>query len=214
VVIAIDGPSGVGKSTVSRAVAMALGVAYLDTGSYYRAVTHVALRAGVDPSDEAGILSAVRSADFSVIDGVLSLDGADISADIRGPLVTSAVSAVAAHPGVRRAVVEMQRQWADSQGGAAVIEGRDIGTVVFPDAAIKVFLTADTRTRAERRAGDPEAAGSSIEELAADMERRDAADSSRQTSPLRPATDAVILDTSELTVAQVVAEILDLVGAL
>jgi cytidylate kinase len=214
VVIAIDGPSGVGKSTVSRAVAMALGVAYLDTGSYYRAVTHVALRAGVDPSDEAGILSAVRSADFSVIDGVLSLDGADISADIRGPLVTSAVSAVAAHPGVRREVVEMQRQWADSQGGAAVIEGRDIGTVVFPDAAIKVFLTADTRTRAERRAGDPEAAGSSIEELAADMERRDAADSSRQTSPLRPATDAVILDTSELTVAQVVAEILDLVGAL
>lgn len=213
-VIAIDGPSGVGKSTVSRAVAMALGVAYLDTGSYYRAVTHVALRAGVDPSDEAGILSAVRSADFSVIDGVLSLDGADISADIRGPLVTSAVSAVAAHPGVRREVVEMQRQWADSQGGAAVIEGRDIGTVVFPDAAIKVFLTADARTRAERRAGDPEAAGSSIEELAADMERRDAADSSRQTSPLRPATDAVILDTSELTVAQVVAEILDLVGAL
>lgn len=115
-VIAIDGPSGVGKSTVARAVASALGVPYLDTGSYYRAVTHVALRADVESTDESGILAAVAAADFEVVDGSLTLDGADISADIRGPAVTAAVSTVAAHPAVRDAVVAMQREWAASQG--------------------------------------------------------------------------------------------------
>lgn len=212
-VIAIDGPSGVGKSTVSRAVAEALGVAYLDTGSYYRAVTHVALRAGVHPGDGSGILAALKSAAFEVVDGALSLDGSDISAEIRGPEVTAAVSTVAAHPEVREAVVQMQRDWATAQGGHAVVEGRDIGTVVFPDAALKVFLTADALVRARRRAGDPEAGGRSVEELVADMRRRDALDSTRETSPLRPADDAVIIDTSEMTIAAVVGEILDLVGA-
>ena len=133
-VIAIDGPSGVGKSTVSRGVAAALGMAYLDTGSYYRAVTHVALTAGVDPADEQGILDAARDAPFAVVDGALSLDGSDISAAIRSPEVTAAVSAVAAHPRVRETVVQMQRDWATQHDGRAVIEGRDIGTVVFPDA--------------------------------------------------------------------------------
>lgn len=212
-VIAIDGPSGVGKSTVSRALAAALGLAYLDTGSYYRAVTHVALEAGVEPEDEPGILQAISAADFSVVDGALTLGGADISTALRGPDVTAAVSTVAAHPAVREAVVEMQRAWAQQRGDAAVVEGRDIGTVVFPDAPVKVFLTADTLTRARRRAGDPESDGTSIEQLVADIERRDAADSSRPTSPLRPACDAIVIDTSDLSVDQVVDRIRRLVEA-
>ena len=211
-VVAIDGPSGVGKSTVARAVASALGVPYLDTGSYYRAVTHVALRAGISPEDEPGILQAIGEAEFEVVDGALTLDGADISAEIRGPEVTAAVSTVAAHPDVRHAVVAMQRAWADEQGGDAVVEGRDIGTVVFPDAPVKVFLTADAETRARRRAGDPEAEGATLQELVADMRRRDAADSSRAASPLRPADDAVEIDTTDLSIAEVVRRVLDLVG--
>lgn len=212
-VVAIDGPSGVGKSTVSRAVAAALGIPYLDTGSYYRAVTLVALRAGAHPADGEAVLDAISRADFVVVDGALSLGGADISAEIRGAEVTAAVSTVAAHPDVRSEVVAMQRDWADSVGGEAVVEGRDIGTVVFPDAPVKVFLTADAITRARRRAGDAEARGKSVDELASEMRERDAADSTRETSPLRPAEDAVVIDTSALTIAQVVEQILDLVGA-
>lgn len=211
-VIAIDGPSGVGKSTVSRAVAVALGIPYLDTGSYYRAATHVALVAGVDPADEAGVVGALQAANLTVVDGVLWLDGADIAAHLRGVEVTAAVSLVAAHPAVRTAVVEMQQAWIRSQGGSAVVEGRDIGTVVAPDAPVKVFLTADAATRAERRAGDAEASGASVEDLKADMMRRDTADSSRTTSPLRPADDAVTIDTSGLSVAKVVETILELAG--
>lgn len=213
-VIAIDGPSGVGKSTVSRGVAAALGVAYLDTGSYYRAVTHVALTAGVDPADEQGILDAARDAPFAVVDGALSLDGSDISAAIRSPEVTAAVSAVAAHPRVRETVVQMQRDWAAQHDGRAVIEGRDIGTVVFPDAPLKIFLTADPYVRAQRRAGDPEAGGRSVDALAAEMRKRDAADSTRETSPLRPAEDAVIIDTSDLSIAEVILEVLDRAGSI
>jgi cytidylate kinase len=213
VVVAIDGPSGVGKSTVARAVAAALGLPYLDTGSYYRAVTLVALRTGADPTDEDGILDAIAGADFEVVDGALSLDHRDIAAEIRGPDVTAAVSAVAAHPRVRTAVVQMQRDWAADHGDGAVVEGRDIGTAVFPHAPVKVYLTADPIVRAQRRAGDAEAAGKSVEELADEMRRRDAADSSRVASPLRPAEDAVTIDTSRLSVAQVVERILDLVGA-
>lgn len=211
-VVAIDGPSGVGKSTVSRALAAALGVAYLDTGSYYRAATHVALVGGADASDEAAVVAALQAADLSVVDGVLWLDGGDITPSLRGPDVTGAVSLVAAHPLVRREVVEMQRHWVASQGGSAVVEGRDIGTVVFPDATVKVFLTAGVSTRAARRARDDEASGATVEQLSAEMEQRDAADSTRSTSPLKPAEDAVTIDTSSLTVAQVVARILDLVG--
>jgi len=212
VVVAIDGPSGVGKSTVSRALAAALGVSYLDTGSYYRAATHIALTDGVDPSDEAGIVAALAAANLSVVDGVLWLDGGDIAPSLRGPDVTAAVSLVAAHPLVRSKVVEMQRQWVAAQGDSAVVEGRDIGTVVFPNAAVKIFLTAGSSTRAARRAGDDEASGASVEQLLAEMEQRDTADSTRSTSPLKPADDAVTIDTSSLTVAQVVRQILDLVG--
>ncbi len=212
-VVAIDGPSGVGKSTVARAVAAALGLAYLDTGSYYRAATRVALLAGTDPGDEEAVLDALAEADLTVVDGVLRLVGADVSTDLRGPAVTSSVSIVAAHPLVRQAVVAMQRSWVEGQAGSAVVEGRDIGTVVFPDAAVKVFLTADAAVRAERRAGDAEVSGASVEELTAEMRQRDLADSNRVASPLRAAEDAVTIDTSSLSVAEVVAMILDLVGA-
>ncbi|HEX5630417.1 MAG TPA: (d)CMP kinase [Acidimicrobiia bacterium] len=212
-VVAIDGPSGVGKSTVARAVAAALGVPHLDTGAYYRAATLVARRAGIHPGDEAGIVGALGSAtiDFGPDSGLL-LDGEPVAEALRGPEVTAAVSEVSAHPAVRRTVVEMQREWVRRHGGDAVVEGRDIGTVVFPDAAVKVYLTADVAVRAARRAADPEASGASIPELIAQMERRDGLDSSRATSPLRPADDAVVIDTSHLTVAAVVGSVLDLVG--
>jgi cytidylate kinase len=211
-VVAVDGPSGVGKSTVSRAVAAALGIAYLDTGAYYRMATLVALRRNVAPTDAEGILRALGTVTVDFVDGRLLLDGEDVSNALRGADVTDAVSVVAAHASVRAAVVELQRAWVARHGGDAVVEGRDIGTVVFPDAPVKVFLEADPEVRARRRAGDREAAGATIESLIDRMATRDAADSSRSTSPLRPADDAVIIDTGSLGVAEVVAVILDLVG--
>lgn len=211
-VIAIDGPSGVGKSTVSRALAAALGLSYLDTGSYYRAATYVALHSEADPSDQSAVLDALSSAKLAVVDGVLWLDGRNIADSLRSPQVTAAVSIVAAHPLVRSLIVDMQRQWVADEGGSAVVEGRDIGTVVFPDAEVKVFLTADTATRVARRSGDAEVFGATVEQLRTEMERRDTADSTRTASPLRPADDAVTIDTSSLTVAQTVKQILNLVG--
>jgi len=193
-------------------VAVALGVPYLDTGSYYRAATYVALRGGADPEDQQAILEALEIAELTVADGVLWLDGSDVGESLRGPAVTAAVSIVAAHPAVRRQVVDLQRNWVADQGGAAVVEGRDIGTVVFPEAAVKVFLIADAATRAERRSADLEASGTSVDQLRQEMDQRDAADSTRATSPLRAADDAETIDTSHMTVAQVVGKILDLVG--
>ncbi len=212
-VVAIDGPSGVGKSTVARAVAAALGIPHLDTGAYYRAATLVALEAGVAAGDATGILDSLApvTIDFSA-EGHLLLDHAGVDERLRGPEVTAAVSEVSAHPGVRRAIVALQRAWVERHGGDAVVEGRDIGTVVFPEAGVKVFLTADVAVRAARRAADPEAAGATQEELIAQMVRRDHLDSSRQTSPLRPASDAVVIDTSHLSVTAVVGQILALVG--
>jgi cytidylate kinase len=212
VVVAIDGPSGVGKSTVSRAVAAALGVPYLDTGAYYRMATLVTLRSGGDPADPASVLASLRAVDVDFADGHLLLDGRDVSADLRGPRVTAVVSVVAAHPSVRVAVVDLQRAWVARHGGEAVVEGRDIGTVVFPHSPVKVFLTADPSIRARRRAADPEAAGHTVEGILEQIERRDEADSSREASPLKAADDAVTIDTSQLTIAQVVGKVLDIVG--
>lgn len=213
-VVAIDGPSGVGKSTVARAVAAALGLPHLDTGAYYRMATLVCLQAGVDPTDAPGALAALRDIDVDfTATGNLLLDGVDVTERLRAADITAAVSVVSAHPEVRAAVVTLQRAWVSGHGGDAVVEGRDIGTVVFPDASVKVYLTADVALRARRRAGDPESAGSTLEELVAQMMRRDHLDSSRVTSPLRPAHDAVIIDTSDLGVAEVVSRVLDLVGA-
>ena len=214
VVVAIDGPSGAGKSTVARAVAAALGVPHLDTGAYYRMATLISLQAGVDPGDAAGTLRALQGIEIDFTPrGNPTLGGVDVAERLRAPDVTATVSVVSAHPEVRAAVVEMQRHWVDQHGGNAVVEGRDIGTVVFPAAEVKVFLTADVVVRARRRAGDAEAAGTEVELLIDQMTRRDHLDSSRAASPLRPADDAVVIDTSGLDVADVVARILDLVGS-
>lgn len=209
-VVAIDGPGGSGKSTVSRAVAARLGLDVLDTGAMYRAVTLAVLRRGVDPSEAADAAAVAEEAEV-VIDeheGV-RVDGVDATAEIRGPEVTQAVSAVSAHSGVREALVGRQRAWIESRGGSGVVEGRDIGTVVFPDAAVKVFLTADEGVRAARRQADERSAARDVDTDAVrrDLARRDRLDSERPTAPLRPADDAVIIDTSDLSVDDVVDRI-------
>lgn len=219
--VALDGPSGSGKSTVARGVARALGWRYVDTGATYRAVTLAVLRAGADPADADAVRAvAARAAVELTTDPdrpVVLLDGADVTAEVRGPAVTAAVSAVSAVPEVRRRLVALQRALAGADG--AVVEGRDIAAVVLPAAAVKVYLDASPVERARRRAADGDAgvptADASTEVLqqavAADLERRDALDSGRTSSPLAVADDAVVLDSSGLSADAVVAQVLDLV---
>ena len=211
-VIAIDGPGGVGKSTVTRRLATVLGLEFLDTGATYRAATVAALRSGVDLTDEAAVLGAVMASAISYSDGTILLDGESVADATRSDAVTKNVSAVSAFPLVREHVVEIQRRWVADHGGDAVVEGRDIGTVVFPDAPVKIFLTADAEVRAARRAGDAEAANQPVADIVADLNRRDHADSTRKTSPLRPADDAVEVNTSEMGIEDVVLAILDVVA--
>lgn len=211
-VIAIDGPSGVGKSTVSRAVADQLGLVYLDTGATYRAATLAIVRAGADVRSESEVLAEVENHTIDYTEVGVMLDGESVASDVRSDQVTLNVSAVSAHPLVRAAIVEMQRRWVDDRGANAVVEGRDIGTVVFPDAPVKIFLTASPLVRATRRSGDAEADGKSVAEIAAEIEARDHADSTRKASPLRPADDALIIDTSELTIDEVVYRIISRVN--
>lgn len=216
-VIALDGPSGSGKSTVARRVAATLGWRYVDTGATYRAATLAVLRSGVDLGDAAAVASVVAGVRIDVstdpsVPGA-RLDGEDVSTIIRGAEVTAAVSAVSAVPEVRRALVALQRTLAGDAG--AVLEGRDIGTAVFPEAPVKVFLDASPEVRAGRRAGDTDAgvSGQSADLLAtvgADLARRDRLDSSRATSPLAAAADAVHLDSSALDAAAVVERVLAL----
>ena len=210
-VVAIDGPSGVGKSTVSRAVADALGLAYLDTGSTYRAATLAVLDAGVDIDDEQAVLDVVRSHSIDYGDSGVLLDGVSVAEAVRTKRVTSTVSVVSAHPMVRSEIVAIQRRWVDHHAGTAVVEGRDIGTVVFPGTPHKIYLTARPDVRAARRALDGEAGGATVAEIAAELDARDIADSSREASPLRPASDATIIDTSDIGIAAVVHAILDVV---
>jgi cytidylate kinase len=207
-VVAIDGPSGSGKSTIGRGVATALGLDTLDTGAMYRAVTLAVLRAGLDPGDGDAAAGAARAATITVDDGVTTLDGDDVSGEIRGPEVTAAVSTVSAHPVVRVELVARQRAWVAEHGGG-VVEGRDIGSVVFPDAAVKVFLTASDEERARRRQRDEARADRnvSMDEVRASMAARDAADSGRAASPLTTADGATIVDTTGRSVADIVAEI-------
>jgi cytidylate kinase len=207
-VVAVDGPSGSGKSTVSRGVARALDLEVLDTGAMYRAVTLAALVAGVSLADEDACAKIAAAADIDAYRGVTMLDGREVTGEIRGPEVTAAVSIVSAHPPVRHVLVERQRAWADAHGGG-VIEGRDIGTVVFPDAAVKVFLVASDDERARRRHQDETAAARDIEvETVRDaLKRRDHIDSSRSVSPLRAADDAIVIDTTGRAVDDVVDEI-------
>lgn len=212
-VIAIDGPGGVGKSTVTRLVARVLGVDFLDTGATYRAAAVAALDAGADLADEDEVLAAVVAREIAYEDGVIKLDGESISEEARSQQVTRAVTPVSAFPRVREWVVAIQRDWVKRRGGDAVVEGRDIGTVVFPDAPVKVFLTAPAELRAARRAGDAEAANQQVSEIVADLNRRDQADSTREASPLRRAHDAVEIDTSTMTAEEVTAAIVNLVRA-
>ncbi|WP_313674359.1 (d)CMP kinase [Mycolicibacterium sp.] len=214
-VIAIDGPAGTGKSTVSRRLAQALGARYVDTGAMYRIVTLAMLRAGVDLDDPDAIAAATEvpmSVGFDPQVEQTYLDGEDVSAQIRSDEVTRAVSAVAAVPAVRKHLVRLQRELAEGKD-RVVLEGRDIGTVVLPDADVKIFLTASAETRATRRNDQNVAAGlpDDYETVLADVRRRDHLDSTRAVSPLRPADDAVIVDTSEMTQDQVIAHLRDLV---
>ena len=209
-VIAIDGPSGVGKTTVTRRVAELLGLEYLDTGATYRAAAVAALEAGADLSDEEAVLAAVITREITYADGVIMLDGVSIAEEVRSEAATQAVTPVSAMARVREHVVQMQRDWVADRGGDAVVEGRDIGTVVFPDAAVKVFLTADAHIRAARRAGDAEAATMDVSDVAADLNRRDQADSTRKASPLRKADDAVEIDTTDMGIVEVVGTVLQL----
>ena len=200
-VIAIDGPAGSGKSTVGKALAAKLDLEYLDTGAMYRSVTFAVLRDGLAPDDDEAVARLAQRIQIVSDDGRVTVDGVDASEAIRGPAVSRAVSAVAANPAVRTEMVRRQREWAARRGGG-VIEGRDIGTVVFPDADLKVYLTADPRVRAERRALEVE--DLDVDAVAVDLARRDAADSGRDHSPLAEATDAFVVDTSGLSVEDIV----------
>ncbi|WP_024796282.1 (d)CMP kinase [Tomitella biformata] len=206
---AIDGPSGTGKSSVSRQVAHQIGAGYLDTGAMYRVATLHVLRTGVEPADTAGVIEAVRGLPMSIGSDPLAeevlLAGEDVADDIRGADVTAAVSVVAAIPEVREALVDLQRTLA-AQYPMAVIEGRDIGTVVLPNADIKVFLTASAEARAQRRNAQNirEGRGDDFEAVLESVRRRDHLDSTRAASPLRPADDAQVIDTSDLGFDEVV----------
>jgi cytidylate kinase len=200
-VIAIDGPAGSGKSTVARKLATRLGLEYLDTGAMYRAVAFAALSRGVEPDDNERVADIARAAEIAVDDQGVRIDGVDATVEIRGPEVTRAVSLVAANPVVRRELHIRQKDWARRRGGG-VIEGRDIGSVVFPDAVLKVYLTAQPDVRAGRRA--KEVTDLDYHTVAADIARRDAYDQSREHDPLSEADDAIIIDTSMLSIGEVV----------
>ncbi|MGD9696892.1 MAG: (d)CMP kinase [Thermoleophilia bacterium] len=215
-IVAIDGPAGAGKSTVARRVARRLGVPYLDTGAMYRAVAWLALRRGVDPSDPAAVAALARSHPVRIEpadDGDLVwVDGTDVTAAIRHPDVAAQVSEVASHPDVRAEMVAAQR--ALLARGSWVSDGRDVGTVVWPDAEVKVFLTASLDERVRRRRGDLAARDIDADEesVRADLAHRDHLDSTRATGPLQVADGAVVIDSSELDVDAVVEAILGLVA--
>ncbi len=207
-VIAIDGPAGSGKTTIARALADRLGLAYLDTGAMYRAVAFAALGAGTDLGDEVAVARTARDMDLHLDRTSCVVDGVDATLAIRGHEVTAAVSVVAAMAEVRVELVERQRNWVGELGGG-VVEGRDIGSVVFPEARLKVYLTASPEVRARRRAG--ETGDVDVAAVAADIRRRDAADSGREASPLVEADGSVTIDTSDLTVDEVVEAIVSLI---
>jgi cytidylate kinase len=205
-VIAIDGPAGSGKSTIARRLAERLGLGYLDTGAMYRAVAFAALRSSIDPDDDERVAAMTRELSIDVGLERVIVGGVDATVEIRGPEVTRAVSIVAANPAVRDDMRRRQRSWADTHGGG-VIEGRDIGTVVFPEAELKVYLTASPEARAQRRA--KEVTDLDYETVAADLARRDALDQGRDDSPLTEADGAVVVDTTDCTIDDVVADLLD-----
>jgi cytidylate kinase len=207
-VVAIDGPAGSGKTTVAQGVAGALGLPVLDTGAMYRAVTLLALERGLDLQDGEAIARAAQQTPLELDEppGSVRLDGRDVSREIRGPAVSAGVSTVSAHPEVRKLLRSRQRAWAEERGGG-VVEGRDIGTIVFADAPLKVFLTASDDERARRRLLDEHAAErqADLTDVRDAVDRRDALDN--QTTPLEPAPDAVVIDTTGRDIDDVVSEI-------
>jgi cytidylate kinase len=211
-VVAIDGPSGSGKSTVSRRLAEALGARYLDTGAMYRALTWAVLRDGVDPGDHAAVEKVAEAVRVEIGTDPQSpsvrVDGMSVEREIRGEAVTSAVSAVAAVPAVRVRLVAQQRDIV-AASYRIVVEGRDIGMVVAPEADLKVYLTASAGERARRRSAENDTDETTV---AVDLDRRDRFDSTRVVDPLRQAPDAVVLDSTELGVDQVVRRLLELLG--
>ena len=214
IVIAIDGPAGAGKSTVARGLAERLGLLYVDSGATYRAAALKALKAGVSPDDEAVVAELVAGANIQFAAGDsgprVLLDGDDVTAAIRSPEVSLAASKVSRYPTVRQKMISLQRSLARGRG--VVMEGRDIGTVVFPEASLKVFLTAASEERARRRLEDDQQRGQvvSLEQTIAAIEQRDQLDRERKISPLVPAPDAVEVDSTNLSADQVVERILAL----
>lgn len=215
-VLAVDGPSGTGKSTTCRALAKKLDAKYVDTGAMYRVATLAVLREGVDPSDAAAVNKVTADLPLTVSDDPDStevlLAGEDVSREIRGDEVTRNVSAVSAIPEVRENLVNLQRKLA-AEAHRAIVEGRDIGTVVLADAPAKAYMTASAEVRAQRRYDQNVAAGidTDFETVLADVVRRDEADSSRATSPLRPADDATVVDTSEMSPDEVISALIAVV---
>ena len=206
-VVAIDGPGGVGKTTVSRGAARALGYQSLDTGAFYRAAALLVKFHRTDPEDEAAVAAVLSGADLDYRNGAMLVEGVDVSAAIRSEAVTAASSRLARLPGLRLVLVERQRDWVAARGGRAVVEGRDIGTVVFPGAGVKIYLDAPPDVRARRRAGQT---STELGEVATQLGRRDRLDSTRAASPLARAQDAVAIDTGALTADQVIARVLEL----
>ncbi len=203
VVVAIDGPAGAGKSTIGKALARRLGLTYLDTGAMFRAVAWLARHHGIDPQSAAEITHLARRMDLRQTGDSVVVDGHDVTTDIRTIEIGELTSVVATHTDVRAELRSRQREWAGLNGGG-VIEGRDIGTVVFPDAVLKVYLDASARVRAERRVAQT---GGSVEEVEAAIADRDTRDRGRTDAPLRHGPDAVLVDTSNRSIDDVVSEI-------
>jgi len=209
VVVAIDGPAGAGKSTIAKALADDLGIEYLDTGAMYRGVTFEVLRRGLEATDIEAVGRVAREIHFVQTRHSLQVNGVDATAEIRTPAVDAAVSHVAANSAVREVLRTRQREWIAEHGGG-VVEGRDIGSVVFPDATLKVYLVASPLVRAQRRVAQH---GGDVAEIARAIAERDDRDSTRSDSPLRKMPDAVVVDTSERSVPEVIAEIRALLAA-
>jgi len=211
-IIAIDGPSGAGKGTVARALAARLGYRHVDTGAMYRAVAWKATQEGIDLSDEAAVAALGERATFDVEAGRISIDGHDVRAAIRTPEIDKAAASVARHPSVRRVLVARQREF--GAGGGVVMEGRDIGTVVFPHADVKIYLDASPEERARRRAADPahtSSKTSQLSDVATALAERDKSDSTRAVSPLAIAPDATVVDTTGVSVEDVIERVLSVI---
>ncbi len=202
-VIALDGPAGAGKSTIARLVSLKVGMPFLDTGAMYRGIAFAVLRDGIDQHDCDAVGKLARLTELELEDDALLVDGVDVTSEIRSNDVNTVVSVISAHSPVRSVLRDQQRLWISSHNGG-VVEGRDIGTVVFPDAILKVFLTASPLIRAARRVAQ---SGGDTALVAESIAQRDHLDTTRQDSPLRPAEDSIVLDTSEMTIEQVVEAI-------